>query len=999
MHQTIDLARGRSHSSQELHRRNGHSNGSSHGHSSNHDPVGIDAEDDGERPPRKARKSISYGLRTKILAPVCIMLMLTLGASYLVVQYQARQVGIGNLRDLSAAARETQSDVDRFLAERCGDTREATANLAFQGDLTRLTDKDRASLTSMLDTHVKDGGWYDLSLVLDPAGKIVLTNDVSPTGDPLLNAHLLVGQSVADREGYQRAAANKFTSGSAPGASNGVVVTAPEKNPLINSVYGDKAPNWVMVFTVPIRDSQTGEVRGYWQNYLKSDPIERFYLEAYEEHREEGISTTSFNVIDAAGRLIVEVDPSVTGQNTPRATDLLVRNFYDAGVPIALLAKNSAKSDGVYTGKNLRKSEAAGHLVIEPGAFAHSEPVFGYAGSGFTTFVRANLQEFTAASDRLKQMTLIAMLITLAAGITVLGLILRSVVRGILGVKEGVAALADGDIGHDVAVRSNDEVGEMARAFNKARKELRRSFGADQIDWNAMAEIKGKDEAISRGQAVIEFQMNGTILDANENFLKAMGYSLEEILGRNHSMFVDAADRESAGYEQFWRDLNAGKCQAAEYKRVGKGGKKIWIMGSYNPICDMYGKPVKVVKFATDVTERKISELNSARQLEQMECTQAVIEFTHEGYIVRANDNFLVAMGYRLDEIKGKHHSMFVEPSSRETSDYKQFWRDLNEGKFQTAEFKRIGKGGKEVWLQATYTPSFDNTGKVFKVIKFGSNITDRKAAEANLKITFAAVTQNASTLGSASEELSANSQQMVSNAEETATQAGVVSAAAEQVSKNVQVVAAGTEEMGASIKEIAKNAHEAAKVAAVAVRTAETANATVSKLGESSAEIGQVIKVITSIAQQTNLLALNATIEAARAGEAGKGFAVVANEVKELAKETAKATEDISQKIEAIQADTANAVAAISEISMVINKINDYQNTIASAVEEQTATTNEMCRNVAEASKGSVEIAQNITSVADAAKGVMAGANDTQKASTELSRMASELQEIATRS
>ena len=202
-------------------------------------------------------------------------------------------------------------------------------------------------------------------------------------------------------------------------------------------------------------------------------------------------------------------------------------------------------------------------------------------------------------------------------------------------------------------------------------------------------------------------------------------------------------------------------------------------------------------------------------------------------------------------------------------------------------------------------------------------------------------------------QELTSVSQQMAANAEETAAQANVASAAAEQVSKNVTTVATGAEEMGASIKEIAKNANEAARVATSAVKVAEKTNATVAKLGESSAEIGNVIKVITSIAQQTNLLALNATIEAARAGEAGKGFAVVANEVKELAKQTAKATEDISRKIEAIQADTKGAVEAIAQIGKIINQINDIQNTIASAVEEQTATTGEISRNVGRGGQG----------------------------------------------
>ena len=502
------------------------------------------------------------------------------------------------------------------------------------------------------------------------------------------------------------------------------------------------------------------------------------------------------------------------------------------------------------------------------------------------------------------------------------------------------------------------------------------------------ADFQGQIAAVGKTQAVIEFNLDGTVITANENFLKTLGYTLDEIKGRHHGMFVEASYRESAEYRQFWRDLNEGKYQTAEYRRVGKGGKLIWIQGSYNPILDLNGKPFKVVKFATNITGRKRSE-------EAISQVQAIIEFNLDGTVTVANEIFLKTMGYSTEEIKGRHHSMFVEPAYRESAEYRQFWRDLNDGKFQAADFKRIAKGGREVWLQAIYNPVFDEDGRPYKVVKNAIDITLRKKMEEGLKVTIDAVNKNAQALASAAEELTATSQQMSSNSEETATQSNVVAAASEQVSKNVATVATSAEEMSASVKEIAKNANEAAKVATAAVKVAEETNVTVTKLGVSSIEIGKVIKVITSIAQQTNLLALNATIEAARAGEAGKGFAVVANEVKELAKQTAAATEDISQKIEAIQADTKGAVTSISQIGKVIAQINDISNTIASAVEEQSATTNEIARNASEAAKGSVEISKNISQVSEAAKSTTEGANNTLTAATELSKLAGDLTAI----
>ncbi len=245
----------------------------------------------------------------------------------------------------------------------------------------------------------------------------------------------------------------------------------------------------------------------------------------------------------------------------------------------------------------------------------------------------------------------------------------------------------------------------------------------------ADADQSGKIAAISKAQAVIEFNMDGTVITANDNFLNALGYSLDEIKGKHHSLFVDEAYKQSPSYKEFWAKLNRGEYDAAEYKRIGKGGREVWIQASYNPILDLDGKPFKVVKYATDVTRQKLVNADSQGQIAAISKAQAVIEFNMDGTVITANDNFLHALGYTLEEIKGKNHSLFVDESYRMSADYAEFWAKLRRGEYQAAEYKRIGKGGREVWIQASYNPILDLNGKPFKVVKYATDITVQKLA------------------------------------------------------------------------------------------------------------------------------------------------------------------------------------------------------------------------------------------------------------------------------
>ncbi|MFT4410944.1 methyl-accepting chemotaxis protein [Stenotrophomonas muris] len=497
------------------------------------------------------------------------------------------------------------------------------------------------------------------------------------------------------------------------------------------------------------------------------------------------------------------------------------------------------------------------------------------------------------------------------------------------------------------------------------------------------AELEAQVAALHRVQAVIEFALDGTILQANANFLQAMGYRLEEIQGKHHSLFVDPEQARSAGYRDFWARLGRGEYDAGQYRRFGKNQREIWIQASYNPVLDRQGRPYKVVKFATDITAQKLQAADSAGQLAAIDKSQAVIEFSMDGRILSANDNFLAATGYSLDDVRGQHHSLFVEPEYRSSAEYRQFWEKLGRGEYDAGQYRRLGKGGREIWIQASYNPILDLNGKPFKVVKYATDITAQvhenqamqravaqtrevvaAAKEGDLTRRVATADKNGPIaelcegVNSLVEAMAAIIGQIKFAADTIAVGATEIAQGNSDLSQRTEQQAASLEETAVSMKGLAEtvqrtatNARQASQLAGGAADVAARGGNVVHEVVEtmavinaSSRRIVDIIGVIDGIAFQTNILALNAAVEAARAGEHGRGFAVVATEIRELSQRSASAAKEIKQLIDAsvanVGAGTAQVESAgrtMDEIVVNVRRVSDLMSEISTAAQQQS--------------------------------------------------------------
>ena len=884
--------------------------------------------------------------------------MVPLGAVMVMNNISFKEIRDINAGGLQSVAENIADKIDRNLFERYGDVQAFGLNSILQNREHWF--KAQSPIVNAMNSYVDTYDIYFLTLLVDLDGNLIAVNSKDQDGKPIASESLYA-KNYKSVPWFQDVMQKKFYTGQSgnvggDSAFTGTVITPLHADAEVKQAYPG-SDGLALGFAAPVYDA-AGNVIAVWNNYAKFSLVEEVFMAAYAKMKTQGRANIELTLLDEKGAVIIDFDPAEgkgSENGVKRDFEVISKvNLAEKGVSAAVKAAKDKQSGFEYA-MHARKK------IVQAAGYAHNGGALGFPGMNWSVLARMPDAEINAPIIAIENKLFVTVLV-FAGVILIFGFwSARALTNPIVALTNGLEDFAAGKLRdmHELTVRSQDEIGRLSQSFNGLLHSVKNFLK------NADSLLKGNIPATDKFGLEGEFEEN----------LKGM-----------FSQAVDKkkADAETSRISQIVESMTTNIMYAdADYKLQYMNPASLRTFKQIEHLLpvkadQVLGQTIDIFHKNPEHQRKFLADAKNLPHQAQIQLGDEILSLNVAAIFDPDGERIGTMAGWAIVTAVVQAERAAREAAEREQKQAEELRRKVD-SMLEVVNAAANGDLTREISISGQ-----DAIGQMGEGL--GRFL-------AKLRSSISGIGKNANTLATSSDQLNKVSQQMAGNAEETAAQAGMVSAASEQVSSNVSTVATGSEEMGASIKEIAQNSSEAARVATNAVKVAERTNNTVKKLGESSAEIGQVIKVITSIAEQTNLLALNATIEAARAGEAGKGFAVVANEVKELANQTAKATEDISSKIEAIQADTQDAVAAIDEISEIINKINDISSTIASAVEEQTATTNEIGRNVNEAAKGTHEISQNISGVAQAAQSTTQGSQETQTAARELSQLATELQ------
>ncbi len=831
-------------------------------------------------------------LKSKILLPAIIGIALSLAAVFAAVVFQSRVMSEEHLRGIEYSAASLQDKIDRCLFERYGDVQAFCLNPAVHRDLSQLSMEDRMSMVTLLNSYAASYGCYSLSLILDATGHVVAANSRDAKGEPLPKALSLIGRELAANEEFRRAVAGKFTTDDSPGALTGTVVGPPEKNELVASVYGDKAPAWNMTFTAPIKDGVTGEIRGYWQNYFDSSSmIEPMVSAEYAGYKSSGLPSTEITVMDAKGELLVDVDPATHGKADAYLADVLHFNLAEKGVSFvrdAIDLKKPATGHGL--ARHAIKSEKAGHDVIQAGAYARSRPVMGYAGGGFVTLVRADQDEFSANQSSLLRKTAVVSM----AGIVLVGSMLwwlsGSIVGGVGRVQQAIMGLAKGDISADVPVHGNDEVADMAKAFNTARSGLHLVFNQDSVDWSQVAaqrtEVARINSMMDQSPMNVMFADKDLVIrylnPASTKTLRTLQQHLpvsaDKMIGQNIDIF-----HKNPSYQ---RSVLSDPRNLPRQANIALGSETLDLRVS--PIYDQNKNQLGSMVTWEVITAKLAAEKREKEMTASLKVTLDSVSSNAQSLASASEELSTVAQQMSSNSEETSAQSNVVASASEQVS--KNVATVATSAEEMSASVKEIAKNANDAARVATSAvkvaeetnrtigklgDSSLEIGKVIKVITSIAEQTNLLALNATIEAArageagkgFAVVANEVKELAkqtaAATEDISGKIEAIQADTKGAVTAIAEIAKVIGQINDISNTIASAVEEQSATTNEIARNANEAAKgsteisrnitnVSLAAKNTTEGANNTLAAAQE-LARLSAALKAVVDSANLKN--------------------------------------------------------------------------------------------------------------------------------------------------